>query len=468
MHARELIPPVDVATQARFDQGHEVGSVAQQLYPGGLEIGPGVRRWDRVVEDTQRALTQRRPLYEAAFRSGGAACRVDILAPVSAGQWDVLEVKSSTGVKDVHYADLALQAFVLEKSGLPVRDYFLVHLDTAYVRDGALDAQALFRREKVTDLVRARRDKVAEGLQGMQETLQSETRPDTPIGRHCSEPYTCPLTRDCWSFLPPVSVFDLVGGKSRAFDLLSRGVTELEAIPVSADLNTRQRIQLDAVRTGEPHVDSESLKEFLATLSYPVFYFDIETMAPAIPRFDRSHPYQQIPFLFSVHRIESPGRVARHYAYMFDGQGDPRPDFLRAVRSTLEAKGSIVAYNASFESRILRESAAEVLPESTEWATGLADRFVDLLTPFREFGFYHPDQLGSASLKAVLTPLTGMTYADLEIADGETASREYHRVISTPIDPIERAQVLRRLEEYCSLDTLGMVAIVQELEKWAS
>ena len=73
--------------------------------------------------------------------------------------------------------------------------------------------------------------------------------------------------------------------------------------------------------------------------------------------------------------------------------------------------------------------------------------------------------LGSASLKAVLPALTGMSYAELEIAEGETASREYLRVMTGEIDPIERIQVLRDLEAYCALDTLGMVAIVDQLRR---
>ena len=463
VHARERIPRVDAATQARFDQGHDVGDLAKQLFPGGLEIGPGVRRWDRVVADTQRALTQRRPLYEAAFRNGGAACRVDILVPVPDGRWDVLEVKSSTGTKDVHYADLALQALVLESSGLEVRDYCVVHLDTSYVRSGALDLQGLFHIDKVTDIVRERRQGVEGSLRQMQEILSSKVCPEVPIGRHCHEPYSCPLLEDCWAFLPEASVFDLARGKQRAFDLLEIGITDLKDVPLDAGLETRQRIQLETVHSGEPHVDRDALQEFLAQLSYPVFYFDIETFAPAVPLYDQSRPYQQIPFLFSIHRQESPGEVARHFAYMFDGQGDPRSDFLRAVRSSLETEGSIVAYNAPFEIRTLRESADAVLPELAPWAEGLSSRFVDLLIPFRQFSYHHPNQLGSASLKAVLTPLTGMSYADLEIAYGELASREYQRVTSDGVDAIERARVLRHLEEYCSMDTLGMVAIVQEL-----
>jgi len=464
VHARDLIPPVDPAIQSRFDQGHAVGSLAKRLFPGGLEIGPGVRQWDRVVEDTRRALTQRRPLYEAAFRSGGAACRVDILVPVDSNRWDALEVKSTTGVKDVHHQDLALQAYVLAGSGLDIRDFCVVHLNTSYVRHGDLDLEALFTRSRVTEEVQARQEIVRSRLDEMQEVLQGTSRPEIAIGRYCDEPYSCSLKKECWSFLPPANVFDLALDKRRGFELLSEGIVDLHEIPLTADLETKQQIQLETVQSGIPRVDREALTRFLRSLDYPLYYFDIETVGPAIPLFDNSRPYQQIPFLFSIHRVEKPGEVARHYAYMFGGKGDPRSDFLRATRTSLGSSGSIVAYNAPFEKRVLQDCAKSIL-ELEDWASELSDRFVDLLQPFREFWYHHPDQLGSASLKSVLTPLTGMSYADLEISDGEAASREYLRVMSDEIDPVERARVLRQLEAYCSLDTLGMVAIVDKLQE---
>ncbi len=109
-----------------------------------------------------------------------------------------------------------------------------------------------------------------------------------------------------------------------------------------------------------------------------------------------------------------------------------------------------------------------VLPEIAGWAAAAGDRFVDLWNPFRDFSYHHPDQRGSASLKAVLAPLTGMTYADLEIADGEQASLEYQRSLDPQMDPVQRQKVLGDLERYCSVDTLGMVAIVEKLEELAT
>jgi hypothetical protein len=468
VHARHLIPPVDPSTEARFAEGHEVGELATQLYPGGLAIDPGTLRWDRVVAETSKALSQRRPLYEAAFRHGGAACRVDILVPAPSDQWDVLEVKSSTRVKEVHLRDLALQGYVLEGSGIGVRDYYLVHLDRSYVRHGDLDVEALFSQVLVTDQVGERMPSIAGELAVMQAVLRQGSSPEIAIGRHCEEPYECPLMGRCWSFLPEPSVLDLTGDRRKGFEYLSQGFVGLGEVSDASGLSNKQRIQIATVRSEKPHVDRSALADFLAALVYPAYFFDIETFAPAVPRFDASRSYQQIPFLFSVHRVNEPGQAPEHFVYVHGSGGDPRPQLLRAVRASLGMRGSVVAYNASFERRVLRESAAVLGSEWEQWTARLEERFVDLLIPFRDFAYHHPEQVGKASLKAVLTPLTGMSYTDLEIADGESASREYAKIVSGEVEGLEKARSLRQLAEYCALDTLAMVAIVDRLHALVS
>ncbi len=459
-HARKLIPETDAATQARFDEGHEVGRLATQLFPGGLEISPGPRRWAEVVTATNKALSQRRPLYEPGFLFDGAACRVDVLVPVDQRRWDVVEVKSSTSVKDLHLEDLAFQAFVLEGAGLEIRDYCLVHIDNSYVRQGEIDITQLFHSEQVTEPVRQRRPSVPAKLELIRAILEQDSRPEVGIGSHCDDPYSCPLKSECWAFLADHSVVELYGGPKKGFELLDSGIVEIRDLPADVPLSAKQQIQVEAVRSGTPFIDRSSIDSFLATLTYPLNFFDIETFAVAVPPFDGVRPYQQVPFLFSIHRVGEPGAEARHFAFQVTSEGDPRPEFMRAVTNSLGAHGSIISYNAAFESRVLVETAA-AFPEFQQWSLDATDRFVDLLEPFRAFHFYDPNQHGSASLKSVLPALTGMTYDELKIQKGDEASREYFRVMRPGFDSVERARVLRELEAYCSLDTLGLVAIVE-------
>ena len=103
-----------------------------------------------------------------------------------------------------------------------------------------------------------------------------------------------------------------------------------------------------------------------------------------------------------------------------------------------------------------------MLPKYNKWVGSINERMVDLLQPFRDFAYYHPRQDGSCSLKKVLPVLTGKSYDDMEIGDGGTASAEYCRVTFTE-DNKDKDKVRKLLKEYCGLDTIGMVNIVEQL-----
>ena len=156
------------------------------------------------------------------------------------------------------------------------------------------------------------------------------------------------------------------------------------------------------------------------------------------------------------------GGPITHHEFLAAGQDDPRPEFLAQLHACLPEMGTIVAYNAPFEKRCLRESA-EACPEHS-WAAGLAERFVDLLEPFRNFAYHHPDQHGSASIKSVLPALTDTDYSHLSIQDGNTAARAFATTEFTDIPADERDQIRRNLLAYCQLDTQAMIDLVNALE----
>jgi hypothetical protein len=282
------------------------------------------------------------------------------------------------------------------------------------------------------------------------------------IGPHCDDPYTCPLHDRCWAFLPESNVLKLYRGTKKGFQLLGRGITNLQDIPDDVPLTDSQEIQVTAARTGKPHIDRAAIRTFLRQLEYPISYLDFETFGTAIPLFDGVRPYQQVPFQFSLHVVRSPVAEPEHFGFLADGKGDPRPEFMRQLRAVLPEAGSVVAYNAQFELNRLEE-CCEALPEFNPWLRGVEKRVVDLLLPFRRFRYYHPAQQGSPSMKAVLPALTGQGYGDLVIQEGNTASLEFLRVTYGDVSEQERQRVRRQLEDYCGRDTEGMVRIVERL-----
>lgn len=464
VNAFREIPAYDAAAEERFAQGHEVGRLATRLFPGGVEVARDKRRWSTTAAATERALTARIPLYEAAFVHAGGACRVDILVPVEGGQWDLLEVKSSTSVKEVHLADLAFQTWVVRGAGVPVRRACLVRLDSSYVRQGEIDPTGLFAIDDLTTEVEAYLDLVPSELARQQEIAALPAAPEAAIGPRCKNPHGCPLIPVCWKGVPESSVLDLVRGGTKAWELYHQGVRHVAAIPPHVELSERQRIQVEAARTGEPKVDRAAIAAFLAGLVHPVHCLDFETFQVPLPPFDGARPWQQIPFQWSLHVVDAPGARPRTAAFLADGDGDPRLEFLESLRVALAPQGAIVAFNVGFERQRLEE-AAEVLPEHGEWVASLAPRFVDLLEPFARFDYYHPAQNGSASLKAVLPVLGARGYDHLEVQEGTAAAREFLRLRSGAVEPAERERVRQALLDYCGRDTEGMVEIVAALEQ---
>ena len=462
-NAKDEIPETDAAKQAIFDQGHEVGALAKKMFPDGIEVGAGVTDLPETIRLTADAMKHRKPLFEAAFSANGCYARVDILNPVKGDAWDIIEVKSSTSVEDVNLADIAFQTRVLNEAGLKIRRCFLCPVNNKFVRHGEIDPQKFFTLEDITPQVAELTRHVEEQVGEMFKTIRQKQAPEIEIGRHCSKPYVCPLHNRCWSFLPEANVFTLYNDRSRKYKLLAQGIHHLKDIPADVKLTDNQSIQRSALLAGKPHVDHPALAAFLGQLEYPVSYLDFETFGTAIPLFDGTSPYQQVPFQFSLHVVRSENAKPEHHSFLADGTADPRPEFMRQLRDALPETGSVVTYNASFETARLKEGC-ELLPEFKPWLRKVTPRIVDLLLPFRGFRYYHPQQHGSASMKAVLPALTGKGYEHLAIQEGGAASREFLRVTHGQVTAAERRRVRQHLEEYCGLDTLGMVQIVNALK----
>lgn len=466
-NAKDQLEPPDAQAQAIFAQGHEVGDWAKRRFPDGLEIARGTADFDEVCAETRRQLPRHKPLFEPAFRAAGGYARIDILNPVEGDAWDIIEVKSSTSVKDVYLQDVAFQAHVCTAAGLTIRRCYVLHVNSSYVRKGGIDPHQLFTQVDVTRQVSALRADIEDRLGTFARLIGASEHPVVNIGPHCTSPYECPLTHVCWSFLPEHNVTTLYRGTKKAFKLLGEGVTAIADIPPTAKLSKVQQIQRNAILANQAHTDPAQVRAFLGRLEYPLHYLDFETMGSAVPLFDGSRPFEQIPFQFSLHVVRHPGAEPEHHSFLAEGREDPRPRFMAALVERIGAAGSILAYNAGFERGVL-DGCAQVLPQHAAWVRSLPSRIVDLLEPFRKFHCYHPAQHGSASIKAVLPAFTGKDYSALAIGEGGTASLEFVRVTFSDVTAEERARVRSHLEEYCQLDTLAMVWLTDKLRELAA
>jgi hypothetical protein len=470
INAKDLVPPVDEGTQAVFDQGHEVGRLAQGLFPGGVEV-EGTFPFDQVVTRSRDLLRRRVPLFEAGFRHGPVIARADVLQPagvLAEDGWNLVEVKSATSVKDPHWDDMAIQKHCFEGAGVRIRRCEILHIDSTYVREGPVDPSRLFARVDVTEAVDEKLHGIQQRIEGMLSVREAPHAPDVEIGPHCTSPYPCPLIPVCWKKVNETenSIFSLNRLGARAWPLFRQGVETTGAIPADFRLSPAQKIQVKAGKTGRTHVSGRAVRHFLAALAYPLYYLDFETFQTAIPLLDGTRPYQQIPFQFSLHVAASADSPLQHHGWIWEGRGDPRRILLDELRKLIGPSGSVIAYGASFEKARLKE-CGQAYPELGQWVDEIRARVIDLLSPFRSFSVYFPAQGGSASMKRVLPALTGRGYKDLDIQEGGHASLEFKRITFGDVPEEERLRVRGQLEQYCGLDTEGMAAIVKALGELA-
>ena len=455
----DKIPKPDAAMQHIFDQGHLVGELAKKLYPGGIDVPDESFRENMTL--TSELLNQRKPLFEAGMLFGRIYSRVDILAPVNREEWDIIEVKSSTSVKDVNIHDVSFQKLCWENSGVKIRRCFLACINNQYVKHGEIIPELLFAIHDITEEVSAASIELEAKIAEMLEIIDSTVCPEIGIGPHCSNPYECSLT-ECWEGLPEHSVFTLYYGGKKSHELYGSGIQSIADIPAGYKLNDKQRIQCDCVVSGKSYIDAGQIREFISSLRYPLYFLDFETINPAVPLFDGTRPYQNIPFQFSLHVQTVPGAETRHYWYLADGPQDPRPELLVKLHDALGLDGSIIAYNKSFEEGCLRDMA-EAFPEYAGWVEDMNSRMIDLIIPFRSFSYYNPLQKGSASLKSVLPAISGKGYEGLAIAEGGEASLRYLDITYGEVTEEEKLQTRQDLLTYCGLDTEGMVWIIEKL-----
>ena len=459
----ELKDEISEEHEMLFQSGIDVGAYAQKLFPGGVEIlYDDVTIADQIDRTEKEIASGKKVLYEAAFSYDNIFVKADILRKTIKG-WEIYEVKGSTGVKDIYYDDVAIQYYVLKGSGLSVSKAFLVHLNNQYVRQSEIEVDKLFTIEDLTNDIIEKQDFVKDETIKMRKMLNDE-EPDIDIGHHCSDPYECDFCGHCWQHIPEYSVFNLKGNGPDKFDLYRQGIIRLEDIPGDI-LPQNQRIQLEGALDKKDITNKSALREFLDTLWYPIYFLDFETtfMVP-IPMFDDTSPYQQVPFQYSLHCLKNKNAGLQHYEYLAPVHIDPRRELAEKLLSEIPEDACVLTYNKAFETRILN-GLAQMLPEHKEKIEKIIDNIRDLMIPFRSKDIYRRQMEGSYSLKYVLPALLPeMKYEGMDISDGAMASSAWLNLWEIE-DTKEIKKIRNALLEYCKLDTLAMVRILEKLRE---
>ena len=459
-------PPPDAGTELVFRQGHEVGAAAQARFVNGQLIG-SQHDLGTALTQTREALRGRvrQPLFEAAFERDGLLIRADVLEPVRGGAWSLHEVKSTTSVKDCHHADVAVQRWVLQASGLKLADHGLMHLDSSWTYRIDGDYAGLFAREDLSAETAALHREVEQWVAGARQTLASD-EPDIAMGGQCTDPYPCPYQNHCARQAGeteyPVMILPGRAGKALARRLAEQGYRDLRAVPAALITDPASVLVHRVTGSGRRFLD-RSAAAAIDWLPWPRAYLDFETMNFAVPRWAGTRPYQQVPFQWSCHIETAPGRV--EHAGFLDVDGvDPRRRCAEQLVSTLRGVKVILVYSAAFERGRMQE-LAESFPDLTGPLHEAIERIFDLLPLVRQC-YYHRDMRGSYSLKAVLpTVLKADPYAALEaVRDGAGAQLAYLEATNPATTVARRSALAEKLRAYCRVDSWAMIAVVRFLE----
>ncbi len=463
-HYKEMDQLSDMQ-KAIFKRGTDVGKLAQQLFPDGIDASPATQfEYSKAVKHTKELLANKQKvIYEASFNFSDVLSVADIVVNEKSGL-RVFEVKSSTSISETYIRDAALQYWVISNCGYKIKDFSITYINNQYVRRGKLDLEELFITESVLKLILPLQKWIEENVTRFKKVLAKRSVPVIDIGEHCYDPYICGFYEYCRKHIPENSVFDLSGiHLNKKYDLYRSGVIRLDDLTEDVELSKNAKLQLDVYKSKKDLIDKKAIKEFLSDLSYPLYFMDFETFQSAVPMFDNSKPYQQIPFQYSLHYKKNKNGKAEHFEFLADAGTDPRPKFIENLLRDTKVNGDILTYNKSFETLRLKE-IAESFPKYKNEIEERINRIKDLMLPFQKKYYYTYKMQGSYSIKHVLPALIPeFSYENLEINEGGLASVAFESLYFET-DLMRIAEIRNNLTEYCKMDTYAMVRLLEKLE----
>lgn len=465
---------INDSLQQRFQSGSAVGDLAMGLFGEFNDVtsytSDGRLNLGKMAEDTRKWLDAGvEVICEASFFYDGGYCAVDILKKENGG-YAIYEVKSSTdGDKEVYAQDVAYQKYILVNNGINVTGTYLVCIDSDYVLEGELDIHGLFQVQDISEAVAQEYSLVASQVASAKKMLsKSDEEPDVDLDVHCHKPYDCAFWQYCSRHLPKQSVFNLYRMNfSKKTANYQQGVVTYEQLK-NEELNEKQRMQVECSLSNTIYINNVGIREFLNTLSYPLYFLDFETVQPVIPEYQGTHPYQQIPFQYSLHYIEEIDGKLKHKEFLGISGQDPRRALAEQLCKDIPMNVCVTAYNKAFECTRLRE-LAETFPDLSEHLLNIRDHIIDLLIPFQSGWYYVPAMVGSFSIKSVLPALfpndPELDYHNLQgcAHNGSEAMNIFPKI--KDMLPEKQQSVRLSLLKYCELVTFAMVKVWQKLKE---
>ena len=457
----------EMDNQAVLDNGTKVGELAKGIFGNYTNIEYD-ENLDKMIYDTKEALKESSNIItEASFKYKNNFCSIDILK-VNGNSVEIYEVKSSTEIKDIYLDDISYQFYILNKLGYKVTKASIIYINNQYIRHGELNLSEFFNSEDVTDIVQEKQKEIESKIKEINEYMKQEAEPKQEIGMQCFKPYQCQFWKYCTKHLPEHNVFQIRKmHKDKALKFYYEGKTNFkDLLEENMNWKFKQQIEFEEFNY-EPHIDKQKIREFMKNLYYPIYFLDFETMQTAIPEFDNSKPYQQIPFQYSLHYIEKENGKLLHKDFLAESGIDPRRKLAEQLVKDIPKDVCVTAYNMMFEKGRIKE-LAEIFPDLSEHLMNIHEHIQDLMIPFSERMYYCKDMQGSYSIKYVLPALfpndPELNYHNLPlIHNGGEAMNIFPKIKDMSKEEQEKARY--GLLKYCELDTYAMVKVWEKLKE---
>jgi hypothetical protein len=421
------------------ESGIAVGRQARKEFSGGVLVNR-FQQDSNPFSETNTYLNDENvtAIFEAGFRYQDTEVFVDILQR-DGSSWNLIEVKSSSSVKDQYIDDVTVQYMVLSNAGITIKHIELMYLNKNFIYQGNENYDGLFIREEISERVIHHTRFISDEIERLKQDI-TKVEPVRHVDGHCRNPYNCEFKSYCEKQDGQYPVSWLPNAAVAIRKLHENGIYDIRDIPVNV-LTSETHIKVRRV-TINGHEELESnAAAILRELDYPRYYLDFETINFAVPIWQGSRPSQQHPFQWSCH-IQK------------------KDSSLIAACGT---EGPVIVYNQSFEKGIIKNLAG-VYEDLSDQLLAINARVFDLLPIMKKY-YYHPDMKGSWSIKSVLTCLVPeLRYSDLgDVQDGLMAQSAYHEIISGKLSKQEKDSLYADMLDYCKLDTYAMLAVIDKV-----
>ena len=460
---------VPTARDMVLENGTKVGELARGLFGDYINIDFN-KNLNVMIEETLKSLKNKPNIItEASFNYESNFCSVDILKNDVDGI-EIYEVKSSTYIHNIYLDDASYQYYVLKNLGLNVKSVNIVYLNKEYYRSGELEISKLFNIKNITDIAIQKQNEIKNKIEEINKYMleNNEKEPEKDIDIYCFKPYECPYWQYCSRHLPKNNIFDIrIMHKDKKFELYKRGIINFEDV-VNENINQKYLEQvIFEVNNKPPKIEKEKIKEFMGQLTYPLYFLDFETFQLAIPEFDGTNPYMQIPFQYSLHYVDDINGKLHHKEFLAKSGIDPRRELAERLVEDIPKDVCVLAYNMSFEKTVIKK-LANYYQDLHDDLMKIHDNIKDLMIPFYNRNYYVKEMKGSYSIKYVLPALfpddPELDYHNLPVVhNGGEASDAFLSLAS--LSKEEQEKIREGLLVYCKLDTFAMVKIWEKLKE---